>query len=267
MLCHPQPILGLVTIVVPFFNRQELLSQTIQSILLQRYSKIQLILVDDGSTDDSSSVAQSFSDPRIQCIRLEKCRGKSAAINRALALVRGEWLTFFDSDDLMTADSLELRIRFLKQHSQTLSVMGRIGRLINEHGDQLSSTHSVSRDFRRKLQVTRRMASTLKGLVPELFVFGEFPLSPLSVTLFRREAIERNGILNERLTFAQDREYLMRLAAYEPIPFLDRPVMSYRVHNQNLTIQIDERGARRRHPISSLLEKQLLKSLYAKLVG
>ena len=261
---NPPFLPGLVTVIVPFFNRERFLPRTIASILRQSYPKLQLILSDDGSTDRSWSVAGSFRDRRILLIRSGKQRGKPHAVNQALRFAQGEWIAFFDSDDLMVPRSLEVRVDFLKRHPGALAVMGRVGRLIDGSGKPLPKNHPIQKNFRDSLRTTRLFARWLGSLNPELFAFGECPLSPLSVTLFRCKTVDRLGKIEERFAPWEDREYVTRLALQQPVPFLDASVMWYRVHRKNLSFRI--LGGCLFHPKQPLLERRL-KARYTELSG
>jgi alpha-1,6-rhamnosyltransferase len=250
-----RPISGLVTVITPFFNREKFLPETIGSLFRQSHSKLQLILVDDGSTDRSFSLAQSFRDPRILLIRSRKQRGKPHAVNEALRFAQGEWITFFDSDDLMVPRSLEIRVDFLRRNPRALAVMGRVGRIIDESGKPLSPSHPIHAFFRSSLRTTRQLTQRIGSLLPELFVYGQCPLSPLSVTLFRRKAVQRVGLLDKRCAPWEDRDYLMRTAFHQPVPFLDVPVMWYRVHGNNLSFRTFKN--RLFHPDAASLKERL----------
>jgi len=255
---------GLVTVIIPFFNRERFLAQTLQSVLGQGVPKLQIILADDGSTGRCCSLAQSLRDRRILLVRSRKRRGKPHAVNQGMRFALGEWVTFFDSDDLMLPGSLQSRMDFLKRRPEALAVMGRVGWLINESGRPLSRSHPVHAEFQSSLKASRRLARRFGSLVPEIFVYGRCPLSPLSVTLFRRDAVRQVGRLDERLAPWEDRDYLMRLALLQPVPFLDLPVMCYRVHRGNASFQVV--NGRQFHPKAGLLEKRL-KAKYTELSG
>ncbi len=248
----------LVSIVVPFFNRERFLAQTIQSILRQNHARIELILVDNGSADRSFSIAQSFSDPRIRHLRIRKNRSKAAAVNQAFTLVRGPWVAVFDSDDLMTSDSLTKRISFLNRHPRALAVIGGVNRLIDESGRALSKNHPLQPYARAVRSCVRQMSRRLGGLIPELFVYGRCPLNPMGATLFRREAMKKVGPLNERFAPADDQEYLYRFSLLQPLPFLDSPVLFYRVHGHNLSFRVTPQGLEG-HPAFSRLQARLRK--------
>ena len=231
---------GLVSIIVPFFNRALFLGKTIQTILNQDYGKIELFLVDDGSTDNSAAVARAKSDSRIKHLQLGQRSGKSAALNYALPLTEGEWITFFDSDDLMTPDSVSQRVNFLKDNPRVLSVMGNIGHIISDQNRPIPESHPLWDYQKTAYEVTKQMANAFGCLTPELFACGSCPLAPLSSTLMRKQVIERVGKFREDFKTWEDREYLTRAALDQPISFLDKDVMWYRVHQNNLSFEIKD---------------------------
>ena len=105
------PLLPRVAVVVPVFNRAHCILATLDSILAQTLRPAQVIVVDNGSTDQSKAVVEAWMQqqkPHCELLLLsEACRGASAARNRGLQAVTTEWVSFFDSDDLMSPDFLE----------------------------------------------------------------------------------------------------------------------------------------------------------------
>ena len=99
---------SLVSVIVPVYNTREYLEQCMTSLLSQTYGNVQIILVDDGSTDGSDSICDAFAarDSRIQVIH-QKNQGVSVARNRGLEKAQGEWVVFVDSDDFLPSTSLE----------------------------------------------------------------------------------------------------------------------------------------------------------------
>ena len=114
---------GLVSIVTPVYNTAEYLPAYLESILRQTYGKLELILVDDGSEDRSAAVAKSWlgrlEEKGISCrILRTRHRNASAALGHGLPFVTGEYLIWPDSDDVLAADSIEIRVDFLKKHPE-----------------------------------------------------------------------------------------------------------------------------------------------------
>lgn len=112
---------GLVSVVTPVFNGEKHVARLLQSVLDQTYPKVEMILVDDGSEDDTVRVAESFREDfirkryRYKIIRASH-KNASAALNRGLAYIRGEYLIWPDSDDRLNRESIESRVRFLLEN-------------------------------------------------------------------------------------------------------------------------------------------------------
>ena len=112
---------GLVSIIMPSWNTDRFIAESIQSVIDQTYSNWELIIVDDCSTDNTDAVVDSFQDERIKYLHNEKNSGAALTRNRALREARGEWIAFLDSDDLWFPAKLEKQIAFMKEHGYSLS--------------------------------------------------------------------------------------------------------------------------------------------------
>lgn len=102
-----------VSVILPTLNRSELLRRSITSVLQQSYRDLELIVVDDGSSEDIAALVASFDDPRARVIRHEQCRGPGAARATGLAAARGDYLAFQDSDDEWLLNKLDDQVREL----------------------------------------------------------------------------------------------------------------------------------------------------------
>jgi glycosyltransferase involved in cell wall biosynthesis len=105
-----------ISAIIPVLNRDELVKDAIESALCQTLAPVEVIVVDDGSTDNSSRVAASYGD-RVRLFRLERS-GPGAARNRAAQEATGDWLAFLDSDDVWLADKLALQAEYLESHPE-----------------------------------------------------------------------------------------------------------------------------------------------------
>ena len=103
-----------VTIIIPSFNRGDTLARAVGSILQQSYANFELIVVDDGSTDNTENVMESLRHPKLVYERLEKNHGACYARNHGISLARGELIAFQDSDDYWKPDKLDKQIRFMQ---------------------------------------------------------------------------------------------------------------------------------------------------------
>lgn len=111
----------LASIVMPSYNTGRFIKETIESVLAQSYSRWELIIVDDCSTDDTDAVLKQFSDPRIRYLKNEVNSGAAASRNRALREAKGRWIAFLDSDDLWHPEKLEKQIGFMEEKGYAFS--------------------------------------------------------------------------------------------------------------------------------------------------
>lgn len=104
----------LVSVILPTYNRTGLLERAMASVLAQDYRAIELIVVDDASSEDIAAVVEGFGDPRARCLRCERNVGAAAARNVGLEAARGEFIAFQDSDDLWLQDKLRKQVDALR---------------------------------------------------------------------------------------------------------------------------------------------------------
>ena len=114
-----------VSVVIPTHNRSQLLEQSLRSVLWQRTVNFEVIVVDDGSTDDTAAVLRSFGD-RLRVVRHERALGVSAARNRGIEEARGEWVAFLDDDDLWAPDKLALQLEALRRDHKGWAYAGAV---------------------------------------------------------------------------------------------------------------------------------------------
>lgn len=111
----------LVSIIMPNYNCEKYVAETIKSVLAQTYTNWELIFVDDCSTDNSIEVVRSFQDERIRILKNEKNSGAAVSRNYALREAKGEWIAFLDSDDLWLPEKLEKQLAFMKDNGYSFS--------------------------------------------------------------------------------------------------------------------------------------------------
>lgn len=115
----------MISIIIAFYQAENYLKSAILSVLNQSYDNWELLLIDDGSTDQSRAIALSFDDPRIRFFE-QKNKGVSAARNLGLSAMKGDYFCFLDADDTLTIDSLELRINKFKTNHNLSFVDGGV---------------------------------------------------------------------------------------------------------------------------------------------
>jgi glycosyltransferase involved in cell wall biosynthesis len=106
-----------ISVVIPARNRAKTLPACLDSVVRQTYPATEIIVVDDGSTDETEKIVLEHSDPRIRYIRLETSQGAQAARNRGVELARSEWIAFQDSDDIWLPEKLAVQVETLAHHN------------------------------------------------------------------------------------------------------------------------------------------------------
>jgi len=162
----------LVSVVIPTYNRCGYLQQAIESVLSQSCGDFEVIVVDDGSTDETAQVIAKFSDERVRYL-YQSNAGRSAARNWGMGAARGMYLAFLDDDDLYLPHKLASQVAFLESHPG-VDLVGSGVRLIDEHG----AVRGVWRTWQDQPSLTLR--DCLYGC----------PLIP-SAVLFRRRVLDR----------------------------------------------------------------------------
>ena len=112
---------GLVSIIMPSWNTEKYIAETIQSVIDQTYTNWELLIVDDCSSDNTDEIVTSFKDDRIKYYHNKKNLGAALTRNKALREAQGEWIAFLDSDDLWMPEKFEHQIGFMKKNNYTLS--------------------------------------------------------------------------------------------------------------------------------------------------
>lgn len=112
---------NLVSVIMPVYNGSNYLSEAITSVIVQSYSEWELVIVNDGSTEDISSIVERFEEHRIRYFTHHTRKGAAEARNTALREAQGQWIAFLDSDDVWEKDKLTKQIGFMKQHGYAFS--------------------------------------------------------------------------------------------------------------------------------------------------
>jgi glycosyltransferase involved in cell wall biosynthesis len=200
----------LVSVVVASFNMARYLPATLRSALGQTYSNVEVIVVDDGSTDDTPAVMESFlKDPRVRYVP-QRNGGQASAKNRGIRESRGEFVAFLDSDDLWAPDKLALQIPLFLRSGSVGVVYARYVE-IDAEGNEGQVNNNV---FHR-------------GLVSgPLLVFN---FIGFSTSVVRRECFETLGVFRDDLGMGIDYDLWLRFSPRYEFDYVDRPLMYYRV--------------------------------------
>lgn len=205
-----------VSVIIPAYNAEKYLAETIRSVLDQSYSDFEVIVVDDGSSDGTLGVARGF-EPKVKALSKSN-GGPASARNLAIRHSQGEYLAFLDSDDLWVEDKLEEQVAVLDANPKVGLVYGEALMFAGNAGEQ---------------KVEGKIGFTSDPSF-RLLLFGDY--IPNSTVMIRRACVDIIGLLNEsrELIGVEDYEYWMRMARHFPMIGIPRPLAYYRIREGNL---------------------------------
>jgi len=187
---------SLVSVVIPIFNREHLILDTINSVLAQTYQNFEIILVDDGSVDNTKQVISSINDSRIKYI-YQNNAGPSAARNNGIRHAKGEYIAFLDSDDLWLPEKLEKQISVLN-NNKNIGIISCWSQCITYDGEKLHMRMCKAKDSKE---------FCLKILLqPDTVVTG----SPTMIV--RKECFNKVGYFDEKMKTREDWDMWFRIS-------------------------------------------------------
>jgi len=212
-----------VSFVVTNHNYGSYIAQAIDSLLAQSFQALEVIVVDDRSTDDSREVLRRYADDtRVRQIFHSENQGSIRSYNEGLALARGEYIGVFDADDLSLSDEAVARQVAMFDAHPKLGFVYSSFVIVDENGRPFRDSRPWAEDYIR---------DGLEAFADLLFL----NTVPHSGTLVRRSAHEVVGYYDPRLPYAGDWELWLRLSASFPVGFIAAPLYAYRVHRNNMT--------------------------------
>jgi glycosyltransferase involved in cell wall biosynthesis len=223
-----------VSIVIPSYNHAEFISKAINSVLAQTEQDFELIIVDDGSTDDSLEVISGLVDPRLTVLT-QTNQGAHEAINRGLREASGKYLAILNSDDVYHPQRLEKLISALGVDSG-LGLVGSYIEIIDDQDKFLGVKHGYKDCSPWPLENPER--SFREGSELKAALLTENYWSTTSNYVFTRETLERVGKFRP-LRYTHDWDFVLRVARNTELAMLPEPLMRYRVHERN-TIREDQ---------------------------
>ncbi len=197
----------MVSVVIPTYNRAGFIKEAIDSVLAQTYSELELIVVDDGSIDETEKILLPYKN-KIHLLKQEN-KGVSAARNLGIAQAKGEWVAFLDSDDLWKKDKLAKQMLWLRLHQQVLIC----------HTDEIWSRGG------------ERVHPLKKHAKPHGWIFEKcLPMcvvSPSSVVI-HKSLFEKYGTFDESLPACEDYDLWLRFAAKVTFGFVPEKLLTKR---------------------------------------
>lgn len=222
-----------ISVIIPSYNHAAYIGHAVQSVFAQTYTDFELLVVDDGSTDNSIVVLARFNDPRLK-ILTQTNQGAHAAINRGLRESAGKYLTILNSDDLYHPQRLEKMIEVLKADPQ-VGLVGSYIEIIDQDGKPSGVKHGYTDSPPWPLDAPER--SFRAGSDLHKVLLTENYWSTTSNFVFPRSWFEAVGEFRP-LRFVHDWDFSLRMAKAARMVLLPDILMRYRVHATN-TIRQD----------------------------
>ena len=228
-----------VSVVIPTHDRGRVVVEAIESALAQTHPPLEVIVVDDGSTDDTAERVGRLRDARVRYLRRPHA-GVSAARNAGIAAATGDLVAFLDSDDLWKPDKAEAEIAALARYPSAGGVFSDLEKV--DGATFVPSFMRRTRVFSRLLaERAYREGLLLSPRALYLCLLQEVPIKTPALTV-RRSALERAGGFNEAWTSSEDWEFLLRFARRESLVYVDRPLAVIRISADSLRRRDQERG-------------------------
>jgi glycosyltransferase involved in cell wall biosynthesis len=235
----------LISIIIPVYNREFILAETLQSIILQSYSNWECVLVDDGSTDGTMALMQKYKDIDLRIKTLKRpsnlLKGANSCRNYGFSASEGEYINWFDSDDVMHPNFLKNKIFFFlnNEHvncviSKTQFFIGHISKIIGQEKRTFNSQNLLE-DF---IQLKRSW----------------YTWDPM----WRKSWLKNKLLFSEDLLKGQDRDFHIRMLQHTDIKicFLDEYLAYYRQHKNTISNNFSKEVA---HSVHYMLKQRIIK--------
>lgn len=209
--------LPLVSIILPTYNCAAFLPHSIGTILSQTYNSYEIIVIDDGSTDNTKEVLYPFMQ-RIKYIRLEQNKGLPTARNIGIRSAQGKYIAFIDADDLWLPEKLQTDIEYFETHPEVSMVYSKHIN-IDEKGDDLNGN-------------TKKQLPSGNVFI-QLFSEQNFIIT--SSVVVRKEIFETTGLFDEQLFNCQDWDMWLRITFHFKVAGIDKPLVKYRHNPRSLS--------------------------------
>jgi glycosyltransferase involved in cell wall biosynthesis len=210
---------SLVSVIIPAFNRVDYIDQTVRSVLEQTYPSIELIVVDDGSSDGTFEKLQNYGGGlKLLTHQNNSNMGQSASINLGLRESRGKYIAILDSDDYWAYDKIEKQVAFLERHTD-------VG-LVYTNGYGVDSDGNMIYSFYDERHIEQND--------PNAVLLDCYILLPQS-SLVRKSVFDKAGYFEDQYRAAQDHDMLIRIAEITELAYLPQYLFYYRRHANSIS--------------------------------
>ncbi len=212
-----------VSVIIASYNHGKFVGEAIESVLSQDYQDFEIVMTDDGSTDESVAEIGKFQDPRIKFFSFSANRGACTALRNCLENADGRYIAVLNSDDVFLPGKLTKQVQFLDTHPDVGAVFGH-ATMVDAEGNDLAG-----RTTRTYMTVFDQPNRPRFEWLNHFFFNGNCLCHP--TVLIRRECYETVGFLDERLAQLPDLDFWIRLCMRYEIHILQEPLIRFRLHS------------------------------------
>lgn len=208
---------SLVSVIIPTFNRAELIGKAIRSVLDQTYLHFEILVVDNGSSDDTAAVVASFQDSRIHYFYQENSGSPVSPRNHAWSVSQGEYLAFLDSDDFWQPEKLAEQVAALRQDSTA----------------GLCYTDCLLQGDGHLIGLMSKYHKPHAGDIFEQLLFSNFIAA--STVMITRDMMQRFGPLDERFNIAHDYDLYLKISQEYGVKYVPQVLATARIHGSSMS--------------------------------
>lgn len=234
----------MVSVTIPSYNAGSTLAETLDSVLSQTYPNIEIIVIDDGSTDNTQEILDIYSE-RVISIR-QNNGGLASARNAGCLKAQGKYVALLDADDLCTPERIAMQVTYMEMNPEfvmcssdfsTFNSSGFIADsyIANYYSRIEETTGGLAGIYSKQTELNLNgfKVKTYSGNVYEQIAVGSFVHPP--TVLFRRNILEECGLVDEKIVNCCDFEWFVRMSRTGSFGFIDRPLLKYRFSENQMS--------------------------------
>lgn len=213
-----------VSICIPTYNGEKYIKKTIESILNQTFDNYEVIIVDDGSTDNTINIIKSYNNPKFKIISKEKSKGMVYNWNRCFDYADGKYILFLFQDDIITPNCLEEKVNVMDNNDEI--VFSYSASAIIDENDRVR----LIRKYHRKRKIFYGKNQIKKSFYLSKNIYGE----PSNI-LFRKSICDMSDKFCTNLNYTPDIEYSLRISKFGKVAYINKTLTRFRISSSSMT--------------------------------
>lgn len=211
-----------VSVIIPTYNRAKLLHSAITSVLNQTFQDFEIVVIDDGSQDNTQEIVKNFHDERIRYICHKENKGEAGTRNTGIINSHAEYIAFLDDDDEWLPEKLQQQVGLLKDSESKVGCI---------------YTGYLVVDITKGKIIRRRIPIKRGNIYHDLFVRNYIGVP--STVILRRECFQKVNLFDENITFGTDYDMWIRIAKEFHFDYIEKPLVKYYIHKNRLSANLD----------------------------